>query len=131
TYGFPLDWLLPPDANPPRQTDPRLGEAMRHRIGVGDTAVNLAVAGLVLNALLLSGQQRYRDWIADYVGAWRERAAANNGIMPDNVAPDGTVGGLLDGRWYGGHYGWSWPHGWYSVRHAATVGAPAAAVATR
>ena len=29
------------------------------------------------------------------------------------------VGGLLDGRWYGGHYGWSWPHGWYSVGHAA------------
>ena len=39
--------------------------------------------------------------------------------MPDNVGPDGIVGGLLDGRWYGGHYGWSWPHGWYSVGQAA------------
>jgi hypothetical protein len=130
-YGFPLTWLLPADApEPPRAEDPRLSTEMRSRIGVGDTAVNLAATGLVWNALLLSGQDRYRDWIAEYVGAWRERAARNGGILPDNVAPDGTVGGRLEGRWYGGHYGWSWPHGWYSVGHAAVVGALAAAHAT-
>ncbi|WP_328647523.1 hypothetical protein OHS58_06580 [Amycolatopsis sp. NBC_00348] len=122
TYGFPLEWLPPDDA--------ALGEQMHRRMGTGDTAVNLAASGLVLNALLLSGEERYRDWLAEYVGAWRERAAANGGILPDNVAPDGTVGGLLDGRWYGGHYGWSWPHGWYSVGHAAVVAALAAALAT-
>ncbi|WP_326952405.1 hypothetical protein [Amycolatopsis sp. NBC_01286] len=122
TYGFPLEWLPPDDA--------ALGEQMHRRMGTGDTAVNLAASGLVLNALLLSGEGRYRDWLAEYVGAWRERAAANGGILPDNVAPDGTVGGLLDGRWYGGHYGWSWPHGWYSVGHAAAVAALAAALAT-
>ena len=99
-------------------------------MGVGDTAVNLAAAGLVLNAWILTGDTRYRDWIDEYVGAWRERAAANDGIVPDNVGPDGVVGGLLDGRWYGGHYGWSWPHGWYSVGHAAIVAALAAATAT-
>jgi hypothetical protein len=126
-YGFPLDWLSPVDDD---GLDPRLGEQMRRRMGVGDTAVNLAAAGLVLNAWLLSGQRRYRDWITDYVGAWRDRAACNEGIVPDNVAPDGTVGGLLEGRWYGGHYGWSWPHGWYSVGQAATVAALAAATAT-
>jgi hypothetical protein len=130
-YGFPLDWLLPPGAGTPAlDRDPRLGEQMRRRMGAGDTAVNLAVSGLVLNALILSGDTRYRDWIAEYVGAWRERTAANDGILPDNVAPDGTVGGLLEGRWYGGHYGWSWPHGWYSVGHAAMVGALSAAAAT-
>ncbi|WP_326950741.1 hypothetical protein OG439_19295 [Amycolatopsis sp. NBC_01307] len=122
TYGFPLEWLPPDDA--------ALGEQMHRRMGTGDTAVNLAASGLVLNALLLSGEGRYRDWLAEYVGAWRERAAANGGILPDNVAPDGTVGGLLDGRWYGGHYGWSWPHGWYSVGHAAVIAALAAALAT-
>jgi hypothetical protein len=130
-YGFPLDWIRPPHAGAPEPGhDPRLGEEMRRRMGVGDTAVNLAASGLVLNALMLSGGQRYRDWIADYVGAWRERAAANGGVIPDNVAPDGTVGGLLEGRWYGGHYGWSWPHGWYSVGHAAMVAALSAAAAT-
>ena len=40
------------------------------------------------------------------------------------------VGSLLDGRWYGGHYGWSWPHGWYSVGSAVTVAALAAAAVT-
>jgi hypothetical protein len=130
-YGFPLGWLLPADAEqPPLDADPRLGEEMRRRMGTGDTAVNLAAAGLVLNAWMLCGEQAYADWIAEYVGAWRERAAANGGILPDNVAPDGTVGGLLEGRWYGGHYGWSWPHGWYSVGHAAIVGALAGATVT-
>ncbi|WP_037312116.1 hypothetical protein [Amycolatopsis orientalis] len=130
-YGFPLDWVLPPGAGEPdRDRDPRLGEEMRRRMAVGDTAVNLAASGLVLNALILSGKERYRDWIVEYVGAWRKRAAANGGILPDNVAPDGTVGGLLEGRWYGGHYGWSWPHGWYSVGQAATIAALAAVTAT-
>jgi hypothetical protein len=127
-YGFPLAWVLPPGAvEPPRERDPRLGEQMRRRMGVGDTAVNLAATSLVRNALMLSGDTRYRDWIAEYVGAWRERAMANGGILPDNVAPDGTVGGLLEGRWYGGHYGWSWPHGWYGVGQAAAAAALAAA----
>ena len=103
---------------------------MTARMGAGDTAVNLAATGLVLNAWILTGDPRYRDWIEQYVGAWRERAAANDGIMPDNVGPDGVVGSLLDGRWYGGHYGWSWPHGWYSVGSAAAVAALAAATAT-
>ncbi|MFD7902543.1 hypothetical protein ACFV4G_09880 [Kitasatospora sp. NPDC059747] len=131
TYGFPLEWLPEAQDGPyPLSADPRLGAQMRERMGVGDTAVNLAVAGLVLNAWVLSGEQRYRDWIVDYVGAWRERTEANGGLIPDNVAPDGAVGGLLEGRWYGGHYGWSWPHGWHSVGHAACVAALAAAVST-
>ena len=50
--------------------------------------------------------------------------------MPDNAGPDGVVGSLLEGRWYGGHYGWSWPHGWYSVGSAAAVAALAAATVT-
>ena len=103
---------------------------MRDRMGVGDTAVNLAAAGLVLNAWILSGEERYRDWIVEYVGAWRERTEANGGLIPDNVGPDGVVGSLLEGRWYGGHYGWSWPHGWHSVGHAACVAALAAATVT-
>ena len=131
SYGFPLDWLLPPGAPvPERDQDPRLTTEMNARIGVGDTAVNLSAAGLVLNAWILTGDPRYRDWTEQYVGAWRERATANDGIVPDNVGPDGVVGSLLDGRWYGGHYGWSWPHGWYSIGSAAAVAALAAATVT-
>ena len=65
-----------------------------------------------------------------YVTAWIARTVANDGIVPDNAGPDGVVGSLLGGRWYGGHYGWSWPHGWYSIGQAATVGALAAATVT-
>ena len=47
SYGFPLDWLLPADAPvPERDQDPRLTDEMTARMGVGDTAVNLAAAGL-------------------------------------------------------------------------------------
>ncbi|MFC9634566.1 hypothetical protein ACFTY8_36240 [Streptomyces mirabilis] len=132
TYGFPLDWIPEAGDGPhPLSADPRLGAQMRDRMGVGDTAVNLAAAGLVLNAWILSGEDRYRDWIVEYVGAWRERTMVNGGLIPDNVGPDGVVGSLLEGRWYGGHYGWSWPHGWHSVGHAACVAALAAATVTR
>jgi hypothetical protein len=130
TYGFPLDWLVAAgDPQPDRANDPRLGPEMAKRLGQGDTAVNLAVAGLVHNAWILTGDERYKTWILDYVGAWRERAIANGGVVPDNVGIDGVVGSQLDGRWYGGHYGWSWPHGLYSIGQAALVGALAAAVA--
>ncbi|MEH0516844.1 hypothetical protein QBC31_40175 [Streptomyces sp. B21-079] len=131
TYGFPLEWI-PEAANGPfpLSADPRLGDQMRDRMGVGDTAVNLATAGLVLNAWILSGEERYRDWIVEYVGAWRERTLEQGGLIPDNVGPDGEVGSLLEGRWYGGHYGWSWPHGWHSLGHAACVAALAAATVT-
>ncbi len=131
SYGFPLDWLLPECApEPERDRDPRLAGEMASRMGTGDTAVNLAATGLVLNAWIATGDRRYRDWIEQYVGAWRQRASANSGIVPDNVGPDGAVGSLLDGRWYGGHYGWPWPHGWYSVGPAVTVAALAAAIVT-
>ena len=129
--AFPLDWLVPDGApEPERARDPRLTGEMTARLGTGDTAMNLAATGLVLNAWILTGEPRYRDWIERYVTAWAERAAANDGILPDNAGPDGVVGSRLDGRWYGGHYGWSWPHGWYSVGQAAAVGALAAATVT-
>ena len=131
TYGFPLDWIPEAQGGPfPLSADPRLGDQMRDRMGVGDTALNLAAAGLVLNAWILSGEERYRDWIVEYVGAWRERTRKQGGLIPDNVGPDGGGGSLREGRWYGGHYGWSWPHGWHSVGHAACVAALAAATVT-
>jgi hypothetical protein len=92
-YGFPLDWLLPGGSpEPERALDPRLTGPMTARMGAGDSAVNLAAAGLVQNAWILTGDPRYRDWMERYADAWRERAAANRGIIPDNVGPDGVVG---------------------------------------
>lgn len=45
-------------------------------------------------------------------------------------AADGVVGSQLDGRWYGGHYGCSWPHGMYSIAQATLIGAMTALVSS-
>ncbi|RUL85851.1 hypothetical protein TsocGM_17570 [Tautonia sociabilis] len=74
---------------------------------IGDHPQNLASTSLGLNAFALSGEQRYRDWVLEYVDAWVDRMAANGGIIPSNVGLDGTIGGGDGGRWYGGVYGWA------------------------
>ncbi|MFI2485980.1 hypothetical protein ACH47X_03670 [Promicromonospora kroppenstedtii] len=99
-----------------------MGDEMQRR-AAGDTAVNLAATSLVTNRWLYDGDPASAEWVARYVGGWRERAAAAGGLMPDNVAPDGAVGGLHDGAWYGGHYGWTWPHGLHSVGMSTLIGA--------
>lgn len=107
--------------------DPDRAEAMvralRERLGSSDTVVNLAATSMVANAYLLTGASRYRDWVLEYVSAWRERARANRGIIPDNVGPNGIVGECLGGKWYGGWYGWTFPCGWHSVGPAVAIGA--------
>ncbi|MHA6724075.1 hypothetical protein [Sphingomonas sp. RS2018] len=73
---------------------------------VGDNPLNLHSTALGLNAWMLTGHARFRDWMLDYVEAWGARAKANGGILPSNIGPDGVVGGGAGGRWYGGTYGW-------------------------
>lgn len=99
----------------------RMGEVMAARMGRGDVATNLLVTSLVANAYLLTGEDKYRDWLTTYVDGWIDRAAANGGLLPDNVGPNGAVGELMEGKWYGGLYGWTWPHGYYNIGMAATV----------
>ena len=130
-YGYPLDWLVPAgEPVPGLADDPRLGEQMQQRLGRGDAVGNLSISGLVLNAYLVSGDEKYADWIRSYVGGWKQRAEANGGLVPDNVGLAGVVGSALEGRWYGGHYGWTWPHGLYSLGQATAVGGLSAAVAS-
>ncbi len=109
----------------------RMGEAMRDRMGKGDVATNLCVTSLVTNAHLLTGDEKYRRWVVDYVDAWRGRAAANGGLLPDQIGLSGKVGEYLGGKWYGGLYGWTWPHGFYNLEMAALVAAANALLLTR
>ena len=83
---------------------------MTARLGAGDTVVNLAAAGLALNAWMASGDARFRDWIVQYVGAWREPPPPTMGSYRTMSAPTESWQSARR-RWYGGHYGWSWPHG--------------------
>jgi hypothetical protein len=72
---------------------------------VGDHFLNLAATTLPTNAFLLTGDQKYKQWIVDYTGAWLDRMRQNGGILPSHVDLEGRVGGV-DGRWWGGAYGW-------------------------
>ncbi|MBI4551725.1 MAG: hypothetical protein HY710_05615 [Candidatus Latescibacteria bacterium] len=109
----------------------RMGEAMERRMSRGDVVHNLAVTSLVTNAYLMTGEERYRQWVIEYVDAWVERARQNGGLLPDNVGLSGQVGEYIDGHWYGGLYGWTWPHGFYNIQMAATVAAASAYLLTQ
>lgn len=73
---------------------------------VGDNPLNLHSTALGFNAWMLTGEARFRDWMIEYVEAWAARARANDGIIPSNIGPDGTIGGGAGGNWWGGTYGW-------------------------
>lgn len=73
---------------------------------VGDHPQNLMATSLALTAFMGTGEAKYKDWILEYVGAWRQRILDNNGIVPTNVGLDGVIGSAAGGKWYGGVYGW-------------------------
>lgn len=74
---------------------------------VGDNPLNLLATTLGINAYMLTGESRYRDWVLDYAGAWRDRILANGGNIPTVIGLDGSIGGGWDGKWYGGVFGWN------------------------
>jgi hypothetical protein len=73
---------------------------------IGDHPLNLLATSLAMNAYMLTGEQKYRQWLLEYVDAWRQRMIDNKGLIPSNVGLDGTIGGECGGKWYGGTYGW-------------------------
>lgn len=73
---------------------------------IGDHPSNLVATGLGYDAYALTGEEKYRNWVLEYVDAWADRARENNGILPSNVGLDGKIGGACDGKWWGGCYGW-------------------------
>lgn len=125
-YGLPY-YNLPGIESAEDLKDPdkarRMGEAMAQGMSRGDVAANLGVAPLIANAYLLTGDPKYRDWLLRYVRGWMDRARENDGLLPDTVGLSGKVGEYLDGKWYGGLYGWTWPHGFYNLQYAALVAA--------
>ncbi|MBM3747650.1 MAG: hypothetical protein FJW34_17835 [Acidobacteria bacterium] len=81
----------------------------------GDVPMNLISTSLATNAYILTGDTHYRDWVLEYMGAWRERAAAGGGWVPSIVGLNGQVGEGWDGKWYGGLMGWNWTFGGWSI----------------
>jgi hypothetical protein len=100
------DWGgLPVPGAPDRLTRYRTAGNIR-----GDHPLNLCAATLGTTAYFLTAEDKYRQWVLEYVGAWRERVEANGGNVPTNIGLDGKIGGEWGGKWYGGTFGWNfWP----------------------
>ena len=90
-------------------------EKMNERTTRGDVPLNMNATGQFTHAYLYTGDDRHKQWILDYIAQWKASAEANDGIMPDNVGLSGVVGEYNDGKWWGGHYGWRWPHGFLTI----------------
>lgn len=88
---------------------------MNQRMNRGDVPLNLNATGLITHAFLHSGDEKLRSWVVEYVNAWQERTRSNGGIIPDNIGLTGQIGEYNDGKWWGGYYGWRWPHGFMTI----------------
>lgn len=73
---------------------------------LGDHPQNLSATTLALNAYILTGEEKYKTWMLDYVDAWLDRMDRNDGIIPSSIGLDGSIGGETDGKWWGSVYGW-------------------------
>jgi len=96
----------------------------------GDVPLNLTSTSLMTHAFLYTGDEKYRRWVLDYVDAWQERIKRNGGVAPDNIGLSGEIGEYNDGKWWGGYYGWRWPHGSFSILESLCVGGSNAALLT-
>lgn len=74
---------------------------------VGDHPLNLASTNLGLNAFALTQQPKYKDWVVEYVSAWKQRTTQCQGNIPTNVGLNGKPGGEYNGQWWKGTYGWN------------------------
>lgn len=103
---------------------------INERMTRGDVPLNLSATSLVTNAYLYTGEDKYKNWVLDYLTAWMQRRDQNGGIVPDNIGPNGQIGELVDGKWWGGYYGWRWPHGARNIVEGAYVAGSCAALMT-
>ena len=108
----------------------RILKLLNERQMRGDVPLNLTATGLVTHAYLWTGDETYKAWVLDYLEAWAERIAANDGLCPDNIGPSGQIGELMGGKWWGGYYGWRWPHGCMSIIQPLTIAAMNAVLLT-
>ena len=88
---------------------------LNRRMAAGDVPLNLNATSLMAHAYMYTGDEKYSRWISDYLGVWEGLTERNGGVIPDNVGATGAIGEHMDGKWWGGYYGWRWPHGALTV----------------
>jgi len=123
-FEVPPEWYKKPDLRE------KIHERFDEVVMRGDVPVNLGVVALITNAYLYTGEDKYKDWVVDYVGAWLERIEQNDGIIPDNVGLHGKIGENRQGQWWGGFYGWTGAASHQMMFCAMTVAAECAQLIT-
>lgn len=103
---------------------------LNERMMTGDVPLNLSATSLITHAFAYTGEEKYRRWVLDYVEAWADRIRDNDGLCPDNVGPNGVIGERMDGKWWGGYYGWRWPHGFMTIIEPLSIAAMNAVLLT-
>jgi hypothetical protein len=103
---------------------------MNERMNRGDVPLNLNSTSLLTHAYMYSGDADLKQTMLEYLEAWMERKDANGGIMPDNIGTSGKIGEFNDGKWWGGYYGWRWPHGFMTIMEPVTNAAMNAVLLT-
>jgi hypothetical protein len=91
---------------------------------VGDHPLNLGSTNLAFHAYLVTHDLKYKNWLLEYVDAWKARIEENGGNIPSNIGRDGKIGGEWAGKWYGGVFGWNSPD--EGVRNYVLRGPPEA-----
>ncbi|WP_135553477.1 hypothetical protein [Paenibacillus cymbidii] len=87
----------------------------------GDVPLNLCSTSMMTHAYMYTADEKYRAWVLEYLGAWKERTDRNGGITPDNIGLSGEIGEYNDGKWWGGYYGWRWPHGAMTILEPTVI----------
>jgi hypothetical protein len=108
----------------------RILDQINQRMTRGDVPLNLCSTSMVTHAYLYTGEDKYKNWVLDYITTWIERRDQNGGIIPDNIGPEGQAGELIDGKWWGGYYGWRWPHGARNIIESSLVAGSCALLMT-
>ena len=108
----------------------RILAAMNARMMRGDVPLNLTATSLITHAYALTGETKYKSWTLDYLEKWADLLEQHGGICPDNIGPSGRVGECMAGKWWGGYYGWSWPHGFATIIEPLTIAAMNAVLLT-
>lgn len=96
-------------------------QRINERMARGDVPLNLTATSLITHAHMYTPDDGYRRWVLDYLEAWAERTQRNGGLTPDNVGLSDRIGEYNDGKWWGGYYGWRWPHGSFTIIEPLTI----------
>ncbi len=108
----------------------RVLSLINSRMTKNDVPLNLHSTSMVTHAYIYTGDDKYKNWVLDYIQTWMDHRDKNGGIVPDNIGPNGEIGELMNGKWWGGYYGWRWPHGARMIVEPSYVAGSCAALMT-